>query len=679
MNKLLRYAMLSLLAVLCGTSYAAQEASFDFTSVDNLKTYGVTNPPTKNGTEAAFVAFTNQGVSFSTVNGSTPTKYYRSSPKTGDGVITLRVYKDGKLTLSVDGKITSIEFAGNDLQNFAADNGTYSPSATTSASKATWTGSSASVTLTASKGVQIRTLTVKYAKAGEEPADQKVRLYKKATSVEAGKSYLIVGDKEGTLQMAELFTGNYGRLNAVNATVKGEYITTIDADNEFTFESVTGGYAIKQSNGKYLHASYDNKNNKYYNTFNFSEAPTSGNVFTVTANAGGTFTITNTLSNYDILYSATHSNFEGNKDKEGEVFPFLYEFYKEETYTPEITISGEQEFYGSTTVTISPSTAGNHIYYTLDGTEPEESDNPLSYTEPFTISESCTVKAYEEETELKAEMTFTKLEYSVLGIADFKKLEKKAVACLDLTNAKVLYSWKSNNNNVMVFVRDESGEALELYYSTKALDWIPETGKTLMGTIIMAYDEYNETPEAIVCKDTNADEIMAVDGEAAEPVECSIADVPSHICDLVLLKGLTPEKEAYTSGSGDNTFTAYNYYVKENEETFIPIFNNFHIAAYEDETDGADGKGNVIGGYLFDMDPSKKYDVKGISGRGTINKQKVSEIFIIEVTESEDTGIADIKAAKGLSDSRLFNLAGQQVSKNYKGVVIMNGKKLINK
>lgn len=149
-----------------------------------------------------------------------------------------------------------------------------------------------------------------------------------------------------------------------------------------------------------------------------------------------------------------------------------------------------------------------------------------------------------------------------------------------------------------------------------------------MGTIVMAYDEYNETPEAIVCKDTNADEIMAVDGEAAEPVECSIADVPSHICDLVLLKGLTHEKESYTSGSGDNTFTAYNYYVKENEETFIPIFNNF---------------------------------------------------LIIEVTESEDTGIADIKAAKGLNDSRLFNLAGQQVSKNYKGVVIMNGKKLINK
>ena len=62
--------MLSLLAVLCGTSYAAQEVSFDFTSVENLKTYGVTTPPAGKGKEADFVAFTNQGVSFSTVNGS---------------------------------------------------------------------------------------------------------------------------------------------------------------------------------------------------------------------------------------------------------------------------------------------------------------------------------------------------------------------------------------------------------------------------------------------------------------------------------------------------------------------------------------------------------------------------------------------------------------------------------
>ena len=53
--------MLSLLAVLCGTSYAAQEVSFDFNSVENLKTYGVTNPPTGKGKEVAFVAFTNQG------------------------------------------------------------------------------------------------------------------------------------------------------------------------------------------------------------------------------------------------------------------------------------------------------------------------------------------------------------------------------------------------------------------------------------------------------------------------------------------------------------------------------------------------------------------------------------------------------------------------------------------
>ena len=59
-----------------------------------------------------------------------------------------------------------------------------------------------------------------------------------------------------------------------------------------------------------------------------------------------------------------------------------------------------------------------------------------------------------------------------------------------------------------------------------------------------------------------------------------------------------------------------------------------------------------------------------------IAEKTSKKLYRLNATTS---GIADIKADKGLNDSRLFNLAGQQVSKNYKGVVIMNGKKLINK
>lgn len=42
-------------------------------------------------------------------------------------------------------------------------------------------------------------------------------------------------------------------------------------------------------------------------------------------------------------------------------------------------------------------------------------------------------------------------------------------------------------------------------------------------------------------------------------------------------------------------------------------------------------------------------------------------------------GINDVQASNAKKDSRMFNLAGQQVGKDFKGIVIMNGKKFLNK
>jgi hypothetical protein len=43
------------------------------------------------------------------------------------------------------------------------------------------------------------------------------------------------------------------------------------------------------------------------------------------------------------------------------------------------------------------------------------------------------------------------------------------------------------------------------------------------------------------------------------------------------------------------------------------------------------------------------------------------------------TGINTIKAAEQNANAPIYNLAGQQVDKSYKGVVIQNGKKMIQK
>ena len=63
--------------------------------------------------------------------------------------------------------------------------------------------------------------------------------------------------------------------------------------------------------------------------------------------------------------------------------------------------------------------------------------------------------------------------------------------------------------------------------------------------------------------------------------------------------------------------------------------------------------------------------------------------FVVDVDYSEaaydaqydpstSTGINNIKVAENANDA-IFNLAGQKVANNYKGLVIMNGKKVVMK
>ena len=67
-----------------------------------------------------------------------------------------------------------------------------------------------------------------------------------------------------------------------------------------------------------------------------------------------------------------------------------YALYLPRTAAPSISPDGGR-FNGSTTVTLSTTTPGAEVHYTLDGQEPDAT-SPL-YTDPFVISHSVTVKA----------------------------------------------------------------------------------------------------------------------------------------------------------------------------------------------------------------------------------------------------------------------------------------------
>lgn len=71
------------------------------------------------------------------------------------------------------------------------------------------------------------------------------------------------------------------------------------------------------------------------------------------------------------------------------------------------------------------------------------------------------------------------------------------------------------------------------------------------------------------------------------------------------------------------------------------------------------------------------FSLPGVSSF-TFNNKGEQLCFVLKITYGEGTGITNISADKA-SDNVLYNVAGQRVNANAKGLVIKNGKKYINK
>jgi len=63
------------------------------------------------------------------------------------------------------------------------------------------------------------------------------------------------------------------------------------------------------------------------------------------------------------------------------------------------------------------------------------------------------------------------------------------------------------------------------------------------------------------------------------------------------------------------------------------------------------------------------------------NDNNITDQWVIIASEDYITGINDLKDSKNLKDlnDSTYNLAGQKVGKDYKGIVIQGGKKYLRK
>ena len=146
------------------------------------------------------------------------------------------------------------------------------------------------------------------------------------------------------------------------------------------------------------------------------------------------------------------------------------------------------------------------------------------------------------------------------------------------------------------------------------------------------YDEFNSLPE--ITKVANV-EITTTDGtveprQVASPADLSAAD----FCDLVEVSGVY-SAEAKTLGG-------------------VPVYDKFKNGSLDNLEDGVN------------------YTVTAV----VVSFKNAPELALVS---SVATGINNVEAKEAGNGSAFYNLAGQRVDANYKGIVICNGKKMLKK
>ena len=235
------------------------------------------------------------------------------------------------------------------------------------------------------------------------------------------------------------------------------------------------------------------------------------------------------------------------------------------------------------------------------------------------------------------------------NIAAFKALASGTTATLTLKNAQVVYknvyTTKSGATNTEYYVRDASG-AIQFFNTDLELN----VNQVINGTVEVTYSPFNELPEATKTANTSAEKLTITDGETAVPTKVTVADLTSnkYLCDLVTVENANIISE--TSGSYTNQYLT-------NGTDKVMIYDKFKT-----KTNITDGEG---------------FDVTGIFVTANLSGNIIKELA--PISAPVPTGINNITTEATDANAPAYNLSGQRVGKNAKGVLIKNGKKYVVK
>lgn len=273
------------------------------------------------------------------------------------------------------------------------------------------------------------------------------------------------------------------------------------------------------------------------------------------------------------------------------------------------TITGDEKFVESTTLTITHPEAVVTIKYTLDGTNPLNTTSTVyTYTKPLTLSESatvCAVATYKNVTSDIATKTFTKISLTdpltIAELAQFKSSIDNAT--VSLVNAQVVYTETAEGKHS--YILREDGKALDLLNSSLALT----QGKTYAGNLKLKVTYIDGILTASDIEgETNADNLSSTGEESAEPlpVACDIKQVKNYLGDLVTLSNVQLVLDA-TSGDRFNyyswsDYTYYNVYISNAADFGLKNSRYYTATLWLDGVKVTDPLGKIIDAYPSQLD-----------------------------------------------------------------------------
>lgn len=308
-------------------------------------------------------------------------------------------------------------------------------------------------------------------------------------------------------------------------------------------------------------------------------------------------------------------------------------------------------------VTITSPYEGAKNFYSLNGGEAQEGSS-------ITLTESATVSAYSQIINgTYATFTTKSTTKDVYVLNPIKA--KKTIA---VTKADVVLDEEATATST-------TGEIYKVENGEISADKMDFFVKDLTFSVVKNADYQIDGKEAYIqMSNTNITFLVAAGDEVNVKVICSKNACKNIDADDAAedkqVDGCTPDRSCYVNVSGTN------YCAKDAEgkavcdQKLYPGIANvieFTLKGGKDVT-SQDDEGNST--TTFDAKDTY-YTFQKYSGTGNIM------ISSIEFTPVNATGISTINAAEKVSNGAIYNLAGQKVGKDFKGLVIKNGKKMI--